>query len=209
MVLNKKNSGFTLIELVVAMMLMSFIALLAYRMFTDVNAFATLTSRKSDFQMQVEIRFASIFRSIREGQGLLEVSEEEVRWINPGGREMALKYQEIDSLVLVSERPFPFSVSGFELSVTGPKQHVDEWGEPEPLPNGLDSLDFDLDGLISLSELDLDQSGSLDSIECRLIAEIRLKAIVWDRSESLPIEAALFPRRKWKPEIIQQEAKVE
>ena len=164
------NKGFTLIELMVAIIVTSTVVVIAYQVFSSsYKSFKDQMTRKEN-EESVETLFGSLEYNLAFSKGLIN-SKENVYFFQ-------MQDNSISHLV-VEEKNFVWNmntlfdkdvVDSLNYTLTGSKYDPEEENAPEEIVE----MDVDGDGIISAEELDYDGSEDLDFSEASRVKSLSI-----------------------------------
>ena len=190
---NRIEQGVTLIELLLAIALSSFVAAMVFAFFKDAGFAAHLIRGHRNAGFRSQALFSSLCENVLAGGGVLEVGETSLILLNSQDQKMEYRWE--DSTVFVNGQAVDIKVGDLQVEPSGPdRPNGDGWSSDRHAPWDLDSLDQDRDGRIDFHELDRNRSDDLDQQECRFVALYRLTLTVVDRGLPMTLTAVIHPR---------------
>ncbi len=190
---NPGERGFSLLELLTAMVVASIVALLAYSVLRMYWTQSIRHKKEAEQVFRAQVYLQSLANNIRQGQGISLIAPDEITLINSAGN--TLRYAIVDSIPTVNENPQDFTVTRWSVDVWGPEKQPEAWEDQSHW--SLDSLDRDRNGVLDFFELDRDFNGVLEAEECRLVARIRIQlAFTGEGGRERAWEVTVHPRNR-------------
>ncbi|MGL1933624.1 MAG: prepilin-type N-terminal cleavage/methylation domain-containing protein [Fibrobacterales bacterium] len=188
----KVQSGITIIELMVTMVVISILMTLAYGVYTSSYGVTKGKKEAQDYHLAIESRWGSVEQSIAYGKGVIVASEAVIYYRDIRGLQHKLSWN--DTMIFYDDRPlFPSALSEVACGVEG--KHLDEEHDGEEIFE----LDSDGDGIITQDELDEDMSGLLEGSELNKVRTLFVRFTYGPRNRKY--ESRFFIRNQIQERI--------
>ena len=186
---NSNQEGVTLLELIVGITLSMAAAALAYMLFVNVQRQIFQKQTKSESEFNLDVVSHTLKNILMQSERILEVHEQELSIRKAGGEKIRIHLE--DSILKFNETPLLNKITGLEISVFGPiiTDTDNSLGNLPYQTRQLISWDSDQNEILEFEELDRDDSGILETIECDYIGLITITIF---RSMKGPRNSAQF-----------------